>query len=84
MILLFPSAGLKFHVNHVFHHLFWYRILLIQNYVIHHLWQALSISWKGIKIIQKFQHTIELVTDIFQFYMQELEIIVVIYFLIYI
>ena len=39
---------------------------------------------KSIKIIQKFQHTIELVIDIFQFYMQELEIIIVIYFLIYI
>ena len=37
-----------------------------------------------LKNIQKFQHTIELVIDIFQFYMQELEIIVVIYFLIYI
>ena len=31
-----------------------------------------------------FQHTIELVADISQFYMLELEIIVVIYYLIYI
>ena len=39
---------------------------------------------KKLKKIQVFQHTIELVADISQFYMPELEIIVVIYYLIYI
>ena len=39
---------------------------------------------KSIKIIQVFQHTIELVADIFQFYTLELEIILVIYCLIYV
>ena len=79
MILLFPSAGLTIRVNHVFHHLFLHEILLTKKYII---WQALSINWKSIKIILVFEHTIELVTDVFQFYTLELEIIVVIYYLI--